>query len=204
MTIEDKSKILKDCLNGSVRGEEVETVIAEPYQPSATSRVFERFRRWRRARMERRLHRLLDRIEGGSNLVDHIRREMPESDDEMQNSMREHLIRMGKLFAAEGHSGFSASYAIAALQKLLNFEPMGPLTGEPDEWLWLDYDDEMKAQNKRCGHVFMRADGTAYDSEGRIFRDSDGFCFTSRGSAVDITFPYIPNREYVDVPADRD
>jgi len=187
MTIEDKNKILKDCLNGS-----------------ATSRVFDRFRRWRRARMKIRLYHLLDRIDGGSNLVDHIRREMPESDDEMQNSMRAHLIRMGKLFAAEGHSGFSASYAIAALQKLLNFEPMGPLTGEPDEWVLLDYDDEMKAQNKRCGHVFMRADGTAYDIEGRIFRDPDGCCFISKGSAVDITFPYTPTREYVDVPADCD
>lgn len=182
----------------------METAIAEPYRPTMASRVAERVRRWRRARMERRLYRLLDRLEGDSNIVDHIRREMPESDDDMQNMMRAHLIRMGQLFAAEGHSGFSASYALTAMEKLLNFEPLGPLTGEPDEWRLLDYGDEMKAQNKRCGHVFMRADGTAYDSEGRIFREPDGCCFTSKGSAVDITFPYTPTREYVDVPADRD
>ena len=182
----------------------METLIAEPYRPSIVSRAAERFRRWRRARMERRLYRLLDRLEGDSNIVDHIRCEMPESDDEMQNMMRAHLIRMGQLFAAEGHSGFSANYALAALEKLLNFEPLGPLTGEPGEWVWLDYGSEVMAQNKRCGHVFMRADGTAYDSEGRIFREPDGCCFTSRDSRVDITFPYTPAREYVDVPADRD
>ena len=182
----------------------METAIAEPYRPSVVSRGAERFRRWRRARMERRLYRLLDRLEGNSNIVEHIRREMPRSDDEMQNMMRAHLIRMGQLFAAEGHSGFSASYAIAALEKLLRFEPLGPLTGEPDEWTWLGYGEEMNAQNKRCSHVFMRADGTAYDSEGRIFREPSGACFTSNGSRVDITFPYTPTREYVDVPADRD
>lgn len=182
----------------------METAISEPYRPSVASRAAERFQQWRRTRQERRLYRLLERLEGDSNIVEHIRCEMPESDDEMQNMMRAHLIRMGQLFAAEGHSGFSASYALAALEKLLNFEPLGPLTGEPDEWAWLDYGDEMKAQNKRCGHVFMRADGTAYDSEGRIFREPGGACFTSKGSAVDITFPYTPTREYVDVPADRD
>lgn len=182
----------------------MDTASAVPCRPSATSRFTERFKQRRRVRQERRLYRLLDRLEGDSNIVDHIRREMPESDDDMQSMMRAHLIRMGQLFALEGHSGFSASYALSALEKLLNFEPLGPLTGEDSEWVWLDYGDEMKAQNKRCGHVFMRADGSAYDSEGRIFREPNGCCFTSKGSAVDITFPYTPTREYVDVPADRD
>lgn len=178
----------------------METAYAEPYRPSIASRTAERFNRWRRGRQERRLYRLLDSLEGDSNIVDHIRREMPESDDEMQSMMRAHLIRMGQLFALEGHSGSSASYAIAAMEELLNFEPLGPLTGEPDEWTWLGYGDEMKAQNKRCGHVFMREDGTAYDSEGRIFREPDGCCFTSADSRVEITFPYTPKHEYVDVP----
>lgn len=143
---------------------------------------------------------LLDQLEEDSNLVAHIRQELPPSDgDEMQEAMNTHIVRVGKLFSLEGHSGFSGAYAIAALEKLLRFEPLRPLTGEEDEWVWLDYGDEMKAQNKRCGHVFMRADGTAYDSEGRIFREPDGYCFTSKGSAVDITFPYTPTREYVDV-----
>jgi hypothetical protein len=36
--------------------------------------------------------------------------------------INEHLIKMVELFADEGHSGFSAGYAINALTKLLQFE----------------------------------------------------------------------------------
>ncbi|UTA78994.1 hypothetical protein J4377_13635 [Halomonas sp. XH26] len=153
---------------------------------------------------EQRLYALLDELAGDSKYVDHVKREVPDTDEPMQNMMRAHLVRMGQLFAIEGHSGFSAGYAVSALEKLLRFEPLGPLTGEPDEWVELDYGGEMKAQNKRCSHVFMRADGTAYDIEARIFREPNGACFTGKGSSVDITFPYTPTREYVDVPADRD
>lgn len=153
---------------------------------------------------EQRLYALLDELAGDSNIVGHIKREMPESDEPMQAMMRSHLIRMGQLFSIEGHSGFSAGYAISALEKLLKFEPLGPLTGEDSEWSECDCGPEMKWQNKRCGHVFKRADGSAYDSEARIFREPDGICFTGKGSCVEVTFPYTPTREYVDVPADRD
>lgn len=121
---------------------------------------------------------------------------------EMQDAMEAHIIKMVETFADEGHSGFSASYATSILQRLLRFEPLGPLTGERDEWTTLDYDADMAAQNKRCSHVFKRADGTAYDSEALIFRDPDGSCFTNRESRRDITFPYTPTREYVDRPAE--
>jgi len=68
------------------------------------------------------------------------------------------------------------------------------------KWAELDYGDpNMAAQNKRCLHVFRRADGTAYDIEAVIFREPSGACFTGRGSSRDITFPYVPKREYVGV-----
>jgi hypothetical protein len=54
-------------------------------------------------------------------------------------------------------------------------------------------------QNVTCGHVF-KENGEAYDGEGGIFRDPDGSCFTSKDSRVPVTFPYFPNREYVDRP----
>ena len=177
-------------------------VYATPEAPSRIKKAIQRLRDWNQQRKERRLHRLLSELEGDSNIVSHIRMEFPagNGDDDMQDAMRNHLIRMGQLFSLEGHSGFSASFAISALQKLLKFEPLGPLTGENDEWVWLGYDDEMKAQNKRCSHVFMRSDGSAYDIEGRIFREPSGACFTSKDSMVEVTFPYTPAREYVDVP----
>lgn len=144
-----------------------------------------------------------------SNLVSHAEHELgilslaAEVDsgkpDEMQEAMNSHLLGMVKLFSEEGHSGFSANYAINLLAKLLRFEPLTPLTGDDSEWAPLDYGPEMVAQNKRCSHVFKRADGTAYDCEGRIFRYPDGSCVQRKGSSVDITFPYTPQREYVDI-----
>lgn len=140
-----------------------------------------------------------------SNLVDHAERELellgmgPDVEDGMNRAMREHILTMVRTFADGGHSGFSASYALGVLRKVLDFEPVIPLTGEDDEWTELNYSDDIGAQNKRCGHVFRRADGTAYDSIGRVFRYPDGGTYTGRGSSVDITFPYTPTRVYVDV-----
>lgn len=118
--------------------------------------------------------------------------------DEMQDMMDAHILRMVQTFSDEGHSGFSAGYAISILEKVLRFEPVTPLTGADDEWNEVSSGPDMTHQNRRCGHVFKRADGTAYDSEAVIFRDPSGACYTSRDSRRDITFPYQPTREYVD------
>lgn len=107
------------------------------------------------------------------------------------------VMKMIKTFSEEGHSGMSAGIAISAFEKVARFEPLTPLTGSDDEWnevgpgVW---------QNRRCSHVFKDESGT-YDSEGRIFREPDGHCFLNRDSRVPVTFPYVPKREYVDVPA---
>lgn len=139
------------------------------------------------------------------SLLDHARTELALIDggeaDEMQAIMNAHILKMVETFADEGHSGFSASYAIGILEKLLRFEPLSPLTGEDGEWLVHDCDHDMFAQNKRCGRIFKRRDGTAYDSGAVVFRAPDGCHFTSSASRRDITFPYTPAREYVDRPA---
>lgn len=122
--------------------------------------------------------------------------------DEMQDMIDKHVLAIVQLFSDEGHSGSSAPYVVNILEKVLRFEPVTPLTGDDAEWTELNYGGDMKAQNKRCGHVFKRADGTAYDSEARIFEHADGTCYTSRDSRKDITFPYRPTREYVKVDND--
>ena len=124
-----------------------------------------------------------------------------DADDDMQKEMNAHILRIVEVFADEGHSGFSASYAIGALEKLLRFEPLTPLTGEDDEWVEVA---DNQWQNKRCGRVFKDSrEGPAYDIDAVIFREPDGACFTSRDSHREVTFPYRPTTEYVDVPADR-
>src|SRR5262245_9190207 len=110
--------------------------------------------------------------------------------DEVQVAMNKHILEMVKLFAEEGHSGFSASYAVGILEKLLRFEPLKPLTGEDDEWAEIEAGNTW--QNRRCSHVFKGADGRGYDINGRIFREPNGCCYTSRDSCVFIEFPYTP------------
>ena len=103
-------------------------------------------------------------------------------------------------FAEEGHSGFSASYAINILTKLMEFKPLSPLTGEDDEWNLVG---DGHWQNKRCSSVFKGVDGSCYDIDGKVFwewqRNEDGQAvksyYTGYGCSVPITFPYTPPKE---------
>lgn len=127
------------------------------------------------------------------------------------------VMKMVQQFAEEGHSGCSAGMAISIFQKVARFEPLTPLTGADDEWAEVERGafsvvsrpafnhgiviTEHRTplyQNKRCSHIFKDGD-YAYDSEARIFRDRDGFCYTSKDSRIPVIFPYTPTREYVDV-----
>ncbi|WP_053225565.1 hypothetical protein [Methylobacterium indicum] len=119
----------------------------------------------------------------------------------MQDAIDACVIGIVETFAEQGHSGSSAAYVIGILDKVLRFEPVTPLTGEDDEWVVHAYDDECYAQNKRCGRVFKRRNGQAYDIEAVVFRDPDGFCWTGADSRRDVTFPYTPATEIVDRPA---
>lgn len=104
--------------------------------------------------------------------------------------MREHMIEAASLWSLHHHSGFSHSIALQWATRLLDFLPLGPLTGEDSEWR--DARDGCQ-QNTRCGHVFRdrRDDGSwhAYDSKAVVFEEPDGSRFQSRESRRDITFP---------------
>ena len=132
-----------------------------------------------------------------SNLVEHAKRELAfmKDGDEMNEAMHDHLLHMVEEFAKEEHSGFSASYAASALNKLFQFEPLRPLQGTDDEWNEVA---EGLLQNKRCGRIFKdKSTGRAYDIEGKVFIDPYGSGYTSSDSCIDITFPYTPKTEYV-------
>lgn len=134
-----------------------------------------------------------------------------DSEDEINLAMRKHILHMVKEFSDEGHSGFSAPYAVSILQKLLMYEPLTPLTGEDSEWVDL-MDDGSMLQNKRCSHVFKDSDGRAYDIQGIVFYDinvdEDGkefrTHFTSRDSRVYIEFPYTPSTIYIEADPNRE
>lgn len=137
-----------------------------------------------------------------SNLELHAKKEMEiaglfDKDSDYGGLLGEAVMKMVKVFADEGHSGFSANMAITIFEKVARFEPLTPLTGADDEWNEVGHGI---FQNNRCSHVF-KENGAAYDIVGKIFREPSGSCFTSFDSRTPVTFPYTPKHEYVDVPA---
>ena len=73
-------------------------------------------------------------------------------------------------------------------------ELLSPLTGEDNEWM--ETDEPGVLQNKRCPSVFKEGD-RAYYLNGKVFVDPDGSQWFDHRSSVDITFPCIPNTEYI-------
>ena len=75
------------------------------------------------------------------------------------------VIRLLEVFCEEDHSGSSAPYAVKVFERLANWKPLSPLTGEDSEWmevgtnLW---------QNRRASNVFKDETG-AYWSDGIVF-----------------------------------
>lgn len=138
-----------------------------------------------------------------SNLVKWAEEELNrlvKNDDEMQKEINKDILDVVKLFAEQGHSGFSASYALRIIKRLLDWKPIQPLTGEDDEWADVpSYDKgDNTQQNKRCSAVFRKNfdNSTAYYIEGKVFSDDGGETwFTNGDSFVPVTFPYaIPDK----------
>jgi hypothetical protein len=140
-----------------------------------------------------------------SNLEDFAKSEMQraglfDKDGDYGGMLGDAVMKMIRVFADEGHSGYSAGMAVSIFEKVARFEPLTPLTGADDEWMEVGGDSW---QNVRCSHVFKGADGKAYDIQGKVFREPGGSCYTGYDSRVYVTFPYTPKIEYVDVPASR-
>jgi len=124
-----------------------------------------------------------------------------DSPDDMNKAMYEHIIKMVEEFSKEGHSGYSAAYAISLLSKLLKYNPITPLTGDDSEWMEIadQPDTGIIYQNKRHSAVFKDNTGS-YDIGGKVFwewytdpESGETFktYFTNRDSRVYITFPYV-------------
>ena len=125
-----------------------------------------------------------------------------ESDDpdDIDNWMRNDVLKLLEMFCEQGHSGFSAKYAIKLFETLANWKPLSPLTGADDEWMEVGPD---VWQNKRASNVFKGEDGRAYWSDGIVWwewhkdnpEDINGepyqIYFTNRDSRVYIdSFPW--------------
>lgn len=129
---------------------------------------------------------------------------------ELQKQINKNILEVVEVFSKQGHSGFSASYAINILERLLKFLPINALTGEDDEWIEVSnyFEDKNTWQNKRCSSVFKHSDGKCYHNDAKVFSDDGGRTwYTSKDSRIEITFPYnvpsYPERVIIDNEAIR-
>lgn len=130
------------------------------------------------------------------SLIKHAEREFAAlgwpGDCPMQKEVCKNLLKLLRVFAAQGHSGTSAPYTLALFAKLAAFKPIGPLTGADSEWVLVS---PGLYQNNRCGSVF-KENGIAYNIDGIVWKDKHG-CFTNKDSRVRIhSFPYTPKTVY--------
>jgi hypothetical protein len=85
-----------------------------------------------------------------------------DKDSDYGGMLGDAIMKMVEVFAAEGHSGFSANMAIDIFSKIARFKPLTPLTGEESEWMCGHAEDGL-CQNIRFSSVFKRKDGKPYD-----------------------------------------
>lgn len=124
--------------------------------------------------------------------------------DGMQDRINADVLQIVEVFSNQGHSGFSGSYMLSVLERLLRFKPITPLTGEADEWKEVGH--SLK-QNKRCSSVFMDQDGKVYDTDAVVVSDNGGITwFYARDFCKEVTFPYTaplhPEKVYIEYKED--
>ena len=97
-----------------------------------------------------------------------------EEELKMQKAINNDILEIIEIFAKQGHSGMSAGYAISIITKLLNYEPITPLTLKDDEFV------EVATgvfQNKRDGRIFKQADrfdGKPYNVDTKEILENKG------------------------------
>lgn len=137
------------------------------------------------------------------NLVEHAKYELDrilkgceaKEEYDLQLLVNNNILDIIKLFAEQGHSGTSSAYVIEFLHRLIQYKPIGPLTGEEDEWeISVASDCDIPIyQNKRCPSVFRTGtdNSTAHMIDGKIFSDNGGCSwYTSKNSSIPIEFPF--------------
>jgi hypothetical protein len=74
------------------------------------------------------------------------------------------VLELVKTFAAQGHSGFSAGLTTEIFTKLSKYEPLSPITSNPDEWMNVAeyFDGNGVWQCRRNPSLFSRDGGKTW------------------------------------------
>lgn len=99
-----------------------------------------------------------------SNLVEYAESELKQAglfdgDGDYDGAVGPAVLELVTLFSAQGHSGMSAKLVRELFGKVAGFEPLGPITSDPAEWMevgsgfW---------QNRRDSRFFSRDGGSSW------------------------------------------
>ncbi len=160
-----------------------------------------------------------------TNSKSHAKRELEilkkTTPDAIVTPFKNEILALCEAFGRSGQSGGSAPFTATAIsqavEKLMMFETLAPLTGEDSEWVDMsEYNDgKSMFQNNRDSRVFKNGkDGQAYFIEAIVFDGNIGGRFTVNGSVTDNSenigstqyikeFPFTPKTFDVDVIEQR-
>lgn len=100
-----------------------------------------------------------------SNLVRHAITELDRIGETSyeEPSMRKAVLDIIRTFAEQGHSGSSAAWCVAVVEKLMRFQPLSAITNDPAEWM--EVGDDLW-QCVRDGECFSHDGGLTYSRLG--------------------------------------
>lgn len=113
-------------------------------------------------------------------LVAHAKEELQlagmfDKDSDYGGMLEDAVLELVKVFAKQGHSGFSAHQTLKLLNVVANFKNLTPIGTTPDEWMNMsDSALEPTWQNKRRSTTFSRDGGkTWYDIDDPKLNNGD-------------------------------
>lgn len=116
---------------------------------------------------------------------------------EMQELMHDSVMHIIKAFCDCDFSGGVVSYALSLFNRLVNWDPINPITSDPNEWNVCTR-DELRGyttyQAKRCSHLFRDSDdpeNMAHDINGYVFDTDFHGSYTTGGGARKKEIPSI-------------
>lgn len=128
-----------------------------------------------------------------SNLVKHAEYELKlaglfDKDSDYNGMLGDAVLELVKVFAKQGHSGFSAALTLDLFSKVANYQPLTPIGKFKDEWVdvaGMTADGKGMWQNKRRGTTFSRDGGkTWYDIDNPKLNNGDTWETTSKEKEV--------------------
>jgi hypothetical protein len=117
-----------------------------------------------------------------SNLVKHAEKELKlaglfDKDSDYDGMLGKAVLELVKVFAKQGHSGFSARWTLDVFNEVASYKPLTPIGTTKDEWMdvaEMTADGKGMWQNTRRSTTFSRDGGkTWYDIDDPKLNNGD-------------------------------